>query len=376
MELDTLSSSKTTSLNDAIIALCNVAEPVKSQFVAFRRFYHEMTHTDEQTGDISVYSGNPGLASHTAVLRAVDILKYLCNEASGLEAFQQAAFPDCLPKERKAAARITARLAFMIDPSSRDIYSMLYRIENEDAYPVKWLPNQTFIQFFHAAFPTDSEDCWYSNNKCKDLTAWSLRKRLGIVIIPTNDLAEHLVYNPKRKTLAVFHQVEYLKAQVRYTADRSLEESIEMSFANGTLPPQLLFETLYTIYEILFPYVTDDESDALARELTTTNGLDNASDSAFDPNLMVWDGLFRTGQSSSCFEFVYWTKRLRNLQAAVDHPPPSNMVVSWAERHTSERTALTVALIGLFLTALFGLLSFLVGIAQLVVSLEQNKLGS
>ncbi|KAL6788657.1 hypothetical protein J3E68DRAFT_430875 [Trichoderma sp. SZMC 28012] len=373
MELDTLDSSQITSLDDAIVSLCNIAEPVKSQFVAFRRFYHEMTHTDEQTGDISIYSGNPGLTSHTAVLRAVDILKSLCNEASGLEAFQKAAFPDCLPKDREVAARVTTRLAFMIDPSSRDIYSMLYRIENEDAYPVKWLPNQTFIQFFHAAFPTESVDCWNSNKECTDLMAWSLRKRLGVEIIPTNDLAEHLVYNPKRKTLAVFHQVEWLKAQVRCTADRSLEESIEMSFANGTLPPRLLFETLYTIYEILLPYVTDDESDALARELTSTYGLNDSSDAAFDPNLIVWDGLFRTPPS---FKLVYWTKRLRNLQTAVDHPPPSNGLVSWVERHTSERTALTVALIGLFLTAAFGLLSVLIGIAQLVVSLEQNKLGS
>ncbi|KAJ4856593.1 hypothetical protein T069G_09961 [Trichoderma breve] len=146
-----------------------------------------------------------------------------------------------------------------------------------------------------------------------------------------------------------------------------------MSFANGTLPPQLLFETLYTIYEILFRYVTDDESDALARELTSTYELNDSSDAAFDPNLIVWDGLFRTPPS---FKLVYWTKRLRNLQAAVDHPPPSNDLVSWVERHTSERTALTVALIGLFLTAAFGLLSVLIGIAQLVVSLEQNKLGS
>ncbi|KAL7907763.1 hypothetical protein GGI35DRAFT_481415 [Trichoderma velutinum] len=374
MELDALSSSEVTSFNDAIIALCNVAKLAKSQFVAFRRFYHEMTHFDEQIDDNSISIGNPGLTSHAAVLRAAAILKSLCNEAFGLEAFQQAAFPDCLTKEREAAARTTARLAFMIDPSSRDRYSMLYTIENEDAFPVKWLPNQTFIQFFQTAFPTEPLDCWRSNTECQSLTAWMLRKRLGIKFLPTNDLAEHLVYNPKLKTLAIFHQVEYLKAQVRYTKNRSLEESIEMSFANGTLPPQLLLETLYSIYDILFPHVTDDESYKLVTQLISINGSNKSSDSAFDPNLMVWDGLIRTVPPD--FKFVYWTKRLRNLQAAVDHPPPSNKVVSWVERHTSERTALTVAIIGLFLTALFGLLSFLVGIAQLVVSLEQNKLNS
>jgi hypothetical protein len=187
--------------------------------------------------------------------------------------------------------------------------------------------------------------------------------------------------------LAVFHQVEYLKAQIRLTAERSLEETVETSFAKfghlflciliqkltlecrGTLPPQLLVETLYSIYYILFPLVTNKKSARLAKRLTRANGLDNWSGSTFDPNLMVYDGLIRPLPAD--FKLVYWSKRLKALQAVVDHPPPSNKVISWFERHTSERNALTVAILGLFLTALFGLLSFLVGVAQLVVSLRQ-----
>lgn len=145
---------------------------------------------------------------------------------------------------------------------------------------------------------------------------------------------------------------------------------------SGTLPPQLLVETLYSIY-ILFPLATDKRSAKLAKKLIQQNNDPNgyhSSESAFDPNLIVYDGLIRSPPAD--FKFVYWTKRLRNLQVAMDHSLLSNKIVSWFERHTSERNALTVAIISVFLTALFGLLSVLIGIAQLVVSLEQNKLGS
>lgn len=69
------------------------------------------------------------------------------------------------------------------------------------------------------------------------------------------------------------------------------------------------------------------------------------------------------------FEFVYWGKRLTILEEITTKRPPRNKFVSWMERHTSERNALTVAIIGLLLAVLFGFLGLLVGIAQLVVSI-------
>ena len=142
---------------------------------------------------------------------------------------------------------------------------------------------------------------------------------------------------------------------------------------SGTLPPQLLVETLYSIYYILFPIATNKKSAKFAKKLTQAKrdtDMSRSSDSIFDPNLLVYDGLIRPLPGN--FKFVYWTKRLRALQTVVDKPPPSNKIISWFERHTSERNALTVAILGLFLTALFGLLSFLVGVAQLVVSLKMT----
>lgn len=86
-----------------------------------------------------------------------------------------------------------------------------------------------------------------------------------------------------------------------------------------------------------------------------------------DPDLMIDDGSMRFVPPD--FKFVFWADRLRALEEITAKRPPRNKVVSWIERHTSERNALTVAIFGLLLAVLFGFLGLIVGIAQLVVSI-------
>ena len=62
--------------------------------------------------------------------------------------------------------------------------------------------------------------------------------------------------------------------------------------------------------------------------------------------------------------FDYWGDRLATLLDVVKRPPPANAIVAWFERHTSERNALTVAILGLFLSVLIGLLSFVICITS------------
>jgi len=89
----------------------------------------------------------------------------------------------------------------------------------------------------------------------------------------------------------------------------------------------------------------------------------------FGPDLLDWDGLVDPLSELEDFKLVYWANQVRTLKKMVLNPPPTYNVVSWIERHTSERNALSVALIGVFLAVLFGLLGLLVGVAQLVVSI-------
>lgn len=130
------------------------------------------------------------------------------------------------------------------------------------------------------------------------------------------------------------------------------------------MPPQLLTETLYTIYTILFPIGINKKSRRFAERLVR-------AERPFDRNLLIYDGFIYPLPEN--FKCVYWSRRLKALQALVEARPPKNKLVSWFERHTSERNALTVAIIGLFLSALFGFLGVLVGILQVVISIKAWK---
>lgn len=129
-------------------------------------------------------------------------------------------------------------------------------------------------------------------------------------------------------------------------------------------------ETLFTLHKILFPVGTNKKSFKFAKRLVQTDGPENVR-FAFDRDLLIDNGLLR--EIPADFECIYWSRRLKALQALVEARPPKNKIVSWFERHTSERNALTVAIIGLFLSALFGFLGLLVGILQVFVSIQAWK---
>lgn len=127
----------------------------------------------------------------------------------------------------------------------------------------------------------------------------------------------------------------------------------------GTLPPRLLFETLLSLHEILFPIevLGNERSETLLRRLVRKQSFDKE---------VLWVENVR--QIPADFTFVYWGDRITKLYEIVDCPPPTNALVSWFERHKSDRNALTVAIAGLFLAALFGFLSFITGLLQLIIA--------
>lgn len=368
--------------DDAIKAICLSEELAKDQFVAFRQLYHESTRLDHGADSV-VTIDDYGLTSHASVLRTVTLLRAECHQT--LDSFRHLAFPRCPPAEGERATRTTVMLAYAIDPSSRDDYSRGFKVENEDTFPVKWQQSQTFVQFVQSAFPTTTQTPWPPSRTKSGPRAWKLKQRYGISIIPTNDLVQHLMYNPTHRTLSIFHQVEYLKSHARQSAQSSLSESVEQSLKKqvnpasnqpptrntnppthlpnrGTLPPQLILETLYSIYNILLPVATNKKSVKFVKRLIR----DSDTKASFDHNLLVHE--IPVSEIPEDFQFIYWAKRLRNLESILVNPPPANPVISWIERHTTERNALTAALVGLFLSVLFGLLGALIGLAQLVMS--------
>jgi hypothetical protein len=226
----------TVSLDDALKALCRVPELTESQFGAFRRFYDTVrpeVRSPKHEGGIVIPIDNIGLPTNESVVRAVKKLRSGCEKTA--EAFSADAFPHHVNQEK--AVRQTVKLAYLIDPASQDDYPNGFRFENEPIFPVKWELRQTFKDFFNAAFPVaDTQEVWTASSKQTSLKAWKLHQRLKLQIVRTNDLAEHLVYNPQTKSLAVFHQVEWLKAQISHTKNRKLDETVEASLAAYVFP--------------------------------------------------------------------------------------------------------------------------------------------
>jgi hypothetical protein len=63
----------------------------------------------------------------------------------------------------------------------------------------------------------------------KLLKAWKLVRRCGIKLRPTDNLLEHLQYDPKEKILKVFHHVAFLRAALRRTKGQQLGLDLEQS---------------------------------------------------------------------------------------------------------------------------------------------------
>jgi len=125
------------------------------------------------------------------------------------------------------------------------------------------------------------------------------------------------------------------------------------------LPPQLLLEVLDSIQYLLFP--NDKRSYKSLEKFISKYD--------FDPQAEYFQKHIRALPED--FEYKYLGNRLATLLKVVDNPPAANGIVAWVERHTSERSALTVAIVGLFLTALIGFLSLIVAAIALVYSIKQ-----
>ncbi|KAK0616427.1 hypothetical protein B0T14DRAFT_434869 [Immersiella caudata] len=320
------------------------------------------------SGDTVIQLDSPALRTHADILSSLKLLTH--DPTITFEAFSNQAVnrrsSEATPKEREHVARVVVEVAFAINCSLKDYYSLNFA--DGGFRHVKWERNVPFSHFVESSFqlrPAHAQPSDYRGRladmmkRKKALKAWKLKKRYGLKIRGTNNLLEHLAFDSKTKTLRVFHQVSFLRGHLAKTKDDSLDLTFHESLKRGTLPPRLLVETLLTFHDILFPVAS--VSDKKSR--TTLEAMIQKHD--FDAEGR-WIEFIRPTPAD--MEFEYWGDRLLALANLVKEPPPANAVVAWFERHTSERNALTVAILGLFLSALFGFLSVLVGLLQLILA--------
>ena len=121
-----------------------------------------------------------------------------------------------------------------------------------------------------------------------------------------------------------------------------------------------MIETFVSLQHILFN-AADDRSDSLLEELAAEYG------SGFDHDCLKRDE-YSTAFDPVNIQYVYWGERLAKLRDAVKDPKPRSRMMVWVHEHTSERNALYVAILGLFLAVLFGMLGVIISIVQTVIS--------
>ncbi|KAI0200194.1 hypothetical protein F4808DRAFT_429991 [Astrocystis sublimbata] len=217
---------------------------------AYFKYYNSIL-CPSKCGDAIMEVDNPALRSHADVIRYVQSL-YDNLALSRDEVLKiSLSVHDMIPKEREYVADVATKVAFMIECTSRDYYSEGFRGGGDSLRPLKWEGNQRLVEFMEQSFLHDitrtaekQENISDVLMRKKSLKAWKLTKRYGIQLRATNNLFEHLLYDPRERVLKVFHHIAFLRAHLKRSKNESLGLDFHKSLELGTPPPQLLFETL------------------------------------------------------------------------------------------------------------------------------------
>ncbi|KAF5672573.1 hypothetical protein FHETE_3707 [Fusarium heterosporum] len=324
-------------------------------FVSYFQNYDDLATKD----NIFSTQGSSPPRDHNDVLSAAELLKMhprITREAASSRL--QAAWNTYTNIESTLALAVQALI--MTDSSAQDWHPAGFSLG--DYRPISWLSQEPFVSFVERSYSRTANSRFKEDFTAKSqLKAWKLQKRLGITFRLTDNLSEHLILDVKNNTLYLFHQVAYLKAHLaRYQHVPSpLDVPADDSLKCGTLPPQLLVETLYTLQGILFPSLDKKSGDVL-NALIRRDG--------FDPECAQYEGYKIFSEPPEHFQYVYWGKRIAQLHELVKSRPPRNKAEKWFQQKTSERNALLIALLALFISIFVGILSIILGAVQVWIA--------
>ncbi|CAH0044264.1 unnamed protein product [Clonostachys solani] len=253
---------------------------------------------------------------------------------------------------------LAVNMMIMVDCDPQKSHTLGFTIA--DYSPKSWKPEETYLDFVKRSFPADPKP---SKRVQWSIKAWKLKEKLGVEFRPTDDLDKHLLYDSKDPPCVyLFHQVGFLKAQLKkyneteMPLDLSVDECLESLInpvVRGSPPVRLLYETIHSLQWLLFHRV-DNKSDAVLKELIGEKG--------FDPECANYEGYRRL--EGDGFTYTYWGERIRKLEAALAKPPPRTKLGRWLQSQTSERNALFIALLALFISIFVGLLSVILAAVQ------------
>lgn len=126
------------------------------------------------------------------------------------------------------AVRALLHVSLMVDNYEHTFPA--YRVR--DFVPRTWKEYQSFVDFIKGCFPSPIQPSEIRKEarsvleQRKKLTAWELEERFKVRLRPTDNLAEHLVFDGEPRILYIFSHVNFLKAHLK----RSIEEPVDIGF--------------------------------------------------------------------------------------------------------------------------------------------------
>jgi len=217
---------------ELLSVLCHVREPEPKEHSAFLNFYKTKVCLERELG-IALTIAPSALGSHQHIWEASASTRCEISLPKTKAEIQRKLYSNVAEAERHRCMRIIVQLSFLVDCGSLDDYSSSFKRLNDDTFPTKWLDDHQFPAFFRQTFPINTS--LQVSKVGKSLKAWKLHSRYKIKIVPTNDLAQHLVYNKRAGTLSVFHQMAYLKAHIGHSSTLPLSAPIEESLTRYAL---------------------------------------------------------------------------------------------------------------------------------------------
>lgn len=202
--------------------LLNVESSALLSLDAYFKLYNSLVNDDFLKATSAVPEYKQALRTHEDILNVARNLKLDPNRtrlqvrSASFLTFTES--PGML-EDRNRAIDISARLMLMINCSA---YLQSPRFEIDGFRPSTWKDNQTFADFVTSSLPPGQPVVHLTSPMLKKLKAWKLR-RAHLELIATDNLVEHLLYDPDDNSVRIFHHAAFLKAQIRRTSGKDLD---------------------------------------------------------------------------------------------------------------------------------------------------------
>jgi hypothetical protein len=183
------------------------------EFTAWFRLYEDLV-------SLRRFNINPPTSTqaipHATMLKVARILKNNLTQTRDdcVGAVVRDTEGDFSEDDLKNALNIAVQASFMVDCVATEWHASDFRLGG--VRPTCWEANEDFCTFMTRTFPlsTKKKKARVVLENYESLKGWKLAKRIGISFKLTNNLADHLLYDRRHRTVYLFHQVAFLDAQL------------------------------------------------------------------------------------------------------------------------------------------------------------------